>query len=405
LPESELAIGGRYVLEAAVGGGGMGVVYRARDLILDRVVAVKLLRADTAAEPGLRDQFLREARLAAKLTHPRIVAVYDSGEHVFEDQAGSQVRPYLVMEFVEGESLGQLLRRDGPVSLDRAIEVVGGVLSGLAHAHEKGLVHRDIKPDNILVEPSGLVKVVDFGIARIAGQPASASSDGINAFGTAFYMSPEQSQTSNVDNRSDLYSVGCVLYEMVTGRPPFLGETPYLTVVRHLTENAVPPSDLVPGLSANLDAIIARAMAKEPALRYQSAAQFLTDLGRVAVGLTPSAAVLLPAQVLAPPVLPMPPPPVPSPAPLPAAVCPPSAAVSSPAAVAMPIGRSQRFASLVVVGVLALALFGYLLLVWWLGRASNDNPLIGSLPAAQMAAVTIQIDPASVVPDWRLAAV
>jgi eukaryotic-like serine/threonine-protein kinase len=264
-------LGGRYALGAMLGSGGMGQVYRARDRVLERTVAVKVLSAAATQDLELVARFGREARAAAALHHPNIVTVFDSG-------ADSDLQ-YLVMEYVEGQSLAGLLRREGVLEPRRAAEVGRQVCQALAAAHAAGLVHRDIAPGNVLVDPAGRVKVADFGIAKLAAA-TTMTGDGM-VLGTAAYLAPEQAQGRPVDGRSDLYSLGCVLYELVTGAPPFAGDSPVAVAARQLTEPPIPPSDRNPRVGAAFEAVVLTALAKEPAGRYQSAAAMAQDLDRV----------------------------------------------------------------------------------------------------------------------------
>jgi hypothetical protein len=263
-------LAGRYALGAPLGAGGMGQVYRARDRVLERTVAVKVLSPAATQDRELVARFGREARAAAALHHPNIVAVFDSGAH------GDL--PYLVMEYVDGQSLARLLRQEGMLEPRRAAEVGRQVCQALAAAHAAGLVHRDITPGNLLVDPAGLVKVADFGIAKLAAA-TTMTGDGM-LLGTAAYLSPEQAQGRPVDGRSDLYALGCVLYELVTGAPPFAGDSSVAVAARQVTEQPIPPSDRNPRVSPALEAVVLTALAKQPAARYQSAAAMAQDLDR-----------------------------------------------------------------------------------------------------------------------------
>jgi eukaryotic-like serine/threonine-protein kinase len=263
-------LGGRYALGALVGAGGMGQVYRARDRVLQRTVAVKVLSAAATQDLELVARFGREARAAAALNHPNIVTVFDSG-------ADGDLH-YLVTEYVEGQSLAGLLRQEGVLEPRRAAEVGRLVCQALAAAHAAGLVHRDITPGNVLVDPVGVVKVADFGIAKLA---AATTMTGDKVLGTAAYLAPEQAQGRSVDGRSDLYALGCVLYALVTGAPPFAGDSPVAVAARQVTEQPVPPSERNPRVGAALEAVILTALAKDPADRYQSAATMAQDLDRI----------------------------------------------------------------------------------------------------------------------------
>src|SRR5579875_568358 len=282
-------LGGRYELDGVVGRGGMAEVYRARDLRLDRVVAVKTLREDLARDQTFQARFRREAQSAASLNHPSIVAVYDTGE----DTSGPAHVPFIVMEYVDGRTIRDLLRDDRRLLPERALEITDGVLRALDYSHRNGIVHRDIKPGNVMLTRSGEIKVMDFGIARAVADTQATMTQTAQVIGTAQYLSPEQARGERVDARSDLYSVGCLLYELLTGRPPFLGDSPVAIAYQHVREAPVPPSRLDPELPAWADAIVLRAMAKDPAARYQSAAEMRSDIQRALSGY-PVAAQLRP---------------------------------------------------------------------------------------------------------------
>jgi eukaryotic-like serine/threonine-protein kinase len=273
-------LGGRYELDGIVGRGGMAEVFRARDIRLDRVVAVKTLREDLARDATFQARFRREAQSAASLNHPSIVAVYDTGE----DNSGSSHVPYIVMEYVDGRTLRDLLRDDRRLLPERALEITDGVLRALDYSHRHGIVHRDIKPGNVMLTRTGEVKVMDFGIARAVSDAQATMTQTAQVIGTAQYLSPEQARGERVDARSDLYSTGCLLYELLTGRPPFLGDSPVAIAYQHVRENPVPPSHLDPEIPPWADSIVLRAMAKDPAQRYQSAADMRTDIQRALSG-------------------------------------------------------------------------------------------------------------------------
>jgi serine/threonine-protein kinase len=273
-------LGGRYELDGIVGRGGMAEVFRARDIRLDRVVAVKTLRDDLARDATFQARFRREAQSAASLNNPSIVAVYDTGEDMSEP---SHV-PYIVMEYVDGRTLRDLLRDDRRLLPERALEITDGVLRALDYSHRSGIVHRDIKPGNVMLTRSGEVKVMDFGIARAVSDAQATMTQTAQVIGTAQYLSPEQARGERVDARSDLYSTGCLLYELLTGRPPFLGDSPVAIAYQHVRENPVPPSRLDPEIPPWADSIVLKAMAKDPAQRYQSAAEMRTDIQRALSG-------------------------------------------------------------------------------------------------------------------------
>jgi serine/threonine-protein kinase len=273
-------LGGRYELDGIVGRGGMAEVYRARDLRLDRVVAVKTLREDLARDQTFQARFRREAQSAASLNHPSIVAVYDTGE----DSTSMSHVPFIVMEYVDGRTIRDLLRDDRRLLPERALEITDGVLRALDYSHRAGIVHRDIKPGNVMLNRQGEIKVMDFGIARAVADTQATMTQTAQVIGTAQYLSPEQARGERVDARSDLYSVGCLLYELLTGRPPFMGDSPVSIAYQHVREAPVPPSRVDPELPAWADAIVLRAMEKDPAERYQSAAEMRSDIQRALSG-------------------------------------------------------------------------------------------------------------------------
>src|SRR6266478_7138915 len=279
-------LGDRYELDGVVGRGGMAEVYRARDLRLDRVVAVKTLREDLARDQTFQARFRREAQSAASLNHPSIVAVYDTGE----DSTSMSHVPFIVMEFVDGRTIRDLLRDDRRLLPERALEITDGVLRALDYSHRHGIVHRDIKPGNVMLNRQGEIKVMDFGIARAVADTQATMTQTAQVIGTAQYLSPEQARGERVDARSDLYSVGCLLYELLTGRPPFMGDSPVAIAYQHVRENPVPPSRVDPELPAWADAIVLRAMEKDPADRYQTAGDMRADLQRAASGMPIAAA-------------------------------------------------------------------------------------------------------------------
>jgi eukaryotic-like serine/threonine-protein kinase len=273
-------LGGRYELDGIVGRGGMAEVYRARDLRLDRIVAVKTLREDLARDQTFQARFRREAQSAASLNHPSIVAVYDTGE----DNTGNSHVPFIVMEFVDGRTIRDLLRDDRRLLPERALEITDGVLRALDYSHRAGIVHRDIKPGNVMLNRQGEIKVMDFGIARAVADTQATMTQTAQVIGTAQYLSPEQARGERVDSRSDLYSVGCLLYELLTGRPPFTGDSPVAIAYQHVRENPIPPSRVDPDLPRWADAIVLRAMEKDPANRYQTAAEMRSDIQRALSG-------------------------------------------------------------------------------------------------------------------------
>ncbi len=274
-------LGGRYELDGIVGRGGMAEVFRARDIRLDRIVAVKTLRDDLARDQTFQARFRREAQSAASLNHPSIVAVYDTGE----DMVGHTPVPYIVMEYVDGRTLRDLLRDDRRLLPERALEITDGVLRALDYSHRNGIVHRDIKPGNVMLTRTGDVKVMDFGIARAVSDAQATMTQTAQVIGTAQYLSPEQARGERVDARSDLYSTGCLLYELLTGRPPFTGDSPVAIAYQHVRENPIPPSRVDPEIPPWADSIVLKAMAKDPGDRYQSAGEMRNDIQRALQGM------------------------------------------------------------------------------------------------------------------------
>lgn len=279
----------RYELGEIVGFGGMSEVYRARDMRLHRDVAVKVLRADLARDPRFYLRFRREAKNAAALSHPAIVAVYDTGEA----RTDAGILPYIVMEYVEGVSLRDVVDADGPMPPRRALEIVADAALALDFSHQNGIIHRDVKPANIMISNAGAVKVMDFGIAHAVADAGNRMTQTAAVIGTAQYLSPEQARGEKVDARSDVYSLGCVLYEILTGEAPFVGDSPVAVAYQHVREDALPPSRKHAGISPELDAVVLKALAKNPENRYQSAADMRADLIRVHSGQTPTAPKVL----------------------------------------------------------------------------------------------------------------
>ena len=278
----------RYELGDTLGYGGMSEVHRGLDKRLGRDVAVKVLRADLARDPQFQMRFRREAQNAAALNHPAIVAIYDTGE--VESDFGPL--PYIVMEYVEGQTLREIVKTSGPMSQQRVIEVMADVCAALDFSHKHNIIHRDVKPANIMINRSGAVKVMDFGIARALGEGQNMTQTAA-VIGTAQYLSPEQARGEAVDARSDVYAAGCVLFELLTGEPPFTGDTPVAVAYQHVREEPRSPSEVNPEVTPALDAIVLKALSKNPVNRYQSAAEMRADLVRVRSGQQPLAPVVM----------------------------------------------------------------------------------------------------------------
>jgi len=296
---AEHRLGGRYELGRTLGYGGMAEVFYGRDIRLGREVAVKVLRADLARDPSFLARFRREAQAAASLNHPAIVSVYDTGEDHLDPPRGPLV-PYIVMEYVDGRTLQDILHDHGRVLPARALEIVADVCDALEFSHRAGIVHRDVKPGNVMVTRTGEVKVMDFGIARALAAAAGTATQTAAVVGTAQYLSPEQARGEHVDARSDVYSTGCLLYELLCGTPPFTGDSPVAVAYQHVRQNAVPPSAYDAELTGAMDAIVLKAMAKNPANRYQSAEEMRADLRRALAGIPVEATPLLSPGVLDP---------------------------------------------------------------------------------------------------------
>ncbi|SDK26687.1 serine/threonine protein kinase [Actinopolyspora mzabensis] len=279
----------RYEIEDALGYGGMSEVHRGRDVRLGRDVAVKVLRADLARDPTFQLRFRREAQNAAALNHPAIVAVYDTGETDSENGP----LPYIVMEYVNGRTLRDIVKTEGPLAPRRAMEVMADASAALDFSHRHGIVHRDVKPANIMITDSGAVKVMDFGIARAVADGQAAVTQTAAVIGTAQYLSPEQARGETVDARSDVYASGCVLYELLCGEPPFTGDSPVAVAYQHVREQPGKPSDVNQQVPGELDAVILKALSKNPENRYESAAEMRTDLVRVLSGQRPKAPLVM----------------------------------------------------------------------------------------------------------------
>ncbi|MEI7056359.1 Stk1 family PASTA domain-containing Ser/Thr kinase [Nocardioides sp. CCNWLW239] len=274
-------LAGRYEVGELLGRGGMAEVRKGTDHRLGRVVAIKRLRIDLASDATFQARFRREAQSSAKLNHPSIVSVYDTGEEKSDDGVA---QPYIVMEYVAGRTLRDVLREGRKILPERALEISSDVLNALDYSHRNGIIHRDIKPGNVMLTPAGDVKVMDFGIARALNDAQSTMTQTAAVVGTAQYLSPEQARGEQVDARSDVYSAGCLLYELLTGRPPFVGDSPVSVAYQHVREHAQPPSVHDPSLPRELDAIVMKSLAKRVEDRYQSAQAMRTDIERYLAG-------------------------------------------------------------------------------------------------------------------------
>jgi eukaryotic-like serine/threonine-protein kinase len=273
-------LGERYELGAMIGTGGMADVYLAQDVRLNRQVAIKILRSDLARDPSFVTRFNKEALSVAALNNPGIVSVYDSGK----EDSPSGAMPYIVMEYVEGKTLRELVNKGERFALNRAVEITEGILIALQYSHKNGIIHRDIKPGNIMITDNGDVKVMDFGIARALADTGATMTSTWNIIGTAQYLSPEQATGTQADARSDLYSVGCLLYELLAGKPPFTGDTPVAIAYQHVSAPLVPITEIQEGLDMALNAFFSIALAKDANERYQSANAMLKDLKKLVKG-------------------------------------------------------------------------------------------------------------------------
>jgi beta-lactam-binding protein with PASTA domain/predicted Ser/Thr protein kinase len=274
-------LGGRYQVGELLGYGGMAEVHRGRDLRLGRDVAIKTLRTDLARDATFQMRFRREAQNAASLNHPAIVAVYDTGEE--RGPAGEEL-PYIVMEFVNGRTLKEVLAAEGRLMPRRALEITADICAALEFSHRHGIIHRDIKPGNVMLTQTGQVKVMDFGIARALASGATTMTQTSAVIGTAQYLSPEQARGEPVDARSDVYASGCVLFELVCGHPPFVGDNPVSVAYQHVREDPRPPSSSNRDVTPEIDAVVLKALAKNPLNRYQSAGEMRADVMRAAAG-------------------------------------------------------------------------------------------------------------------------
>jgi serine/threonine-protein kinase len=282
-------LAGRYRLGELIGRGGMSNVYSGRDERLGRQVAIKLLKSSLAGDAVFRTRFRQEAQAASRMAHPTIVRVFDAGEERIVEPGGFEgIVPFIVMEFVEGNLLKDVIREDGPLDSAEAIRITEGILTALEYSHRAGVVHRDIKPGNVMITHGGQVKVMDFGIARAISDSSATVAQTTAILGTAQYFSPEQARGESVDARTDLYSTGVVLFELLTGQPPFTGETPVAVAYQHVSEMPVAPSSINPLVSPAIDQVVLHSLAKDRFARFQSAGEFRTDLETAGSGKIPS---------------------------------------------------------------------------------------------------------------------
>ncbi|GAB2579959.1 serine/threonine protein kinase [Paractinoplanes abujensis] len=274
-------LGGRYQVGELLGYGGMAEVHRGRDLRLGRDVAIKMLRTDLARDATFQERFRREAQNSAALNHPAIVAVYDTGEEI--SSTGEKL-PFIVMEFVNGRTLKEVLAQEQRIPTRRALEMIADICAALEFSHRHGIIHRDIKPGNVMITQNGQVKVMDFGIARALASGATTMTQTSAVIGTAQYLSPEQARGESVDARSDVYAAGCVLFELLVGHPPFVGDSPVSVAYQHVREEPKAPSDINHEVPPDVDAIVLKALAKNPMNRYQSAQEMRADALRAVAG-------------------------------------------------------------------------------------------------------------------------
>ncbi|HHW43609.1 MAG TPA: Stk1 family PASTA domain-containing Ser/Thr kinase, partial [Desulfotomaculum sp.] len=282
-------LGNRYEILEQLGGGGMAIVYKGRDTFLNRLVTIKMLRPEFSSDQDFTRRFRREAQAVASLSHPHIVSIYDVGQ-----EEGVQ---YLVMEYVDGEDLKTLIRREGALDAERAVQIALQVLEALEHAHENNIVHRDIKPHNILLTKSGRAKLTDFGIAREATAATVTQTDTI--VGSVHYLSPEQARGEVAGPKSDIYSLGVVLYEMLTGTVPFAGDSPISVAIKHIQEEPEPPSRRNPAIPPALEQVVLRALAKNPGQRFASAREMAIHLEDIFRGNAEEATRFIPVDEMA----------------------------------------------------------------------------------------------------------
>jgi len=376
MSDDQLVLGGRYLVGETIGQGGMATVYQGRDLRLGRTVAIKMLRPDLARDPAFHSRFRREAQAAAGLNAPSVVAVYDTGE----DQVDGLTVPYIVMELVPGQTVRDLLRSGQKLMPRRCLEIVDGVLDALDYSHRNGIIHRDVKPANVMLTPDGSVKVMDFGIARAVADVSSTITQTAAVLGTAQYLSPEQAQGGSVDARSDVYSSGCLLYELLSGRPPFVGDSAVAVAYQHVRETPPPPSAFNAELTPDADAIVMKALAKNPDNRYQSAREMRDDIDRALAGIP----------VTAPPVL------------TEAATTQLSAVTTTIPATGgdSPPGRGRRARQFMVLGLVVAVVVGVLgFAAYALFGAGQQKVVVPNLQGLTLSEATTKITEANLVLD------
>ena len=395
-------LGGRYELGSVLGRGGMAEVRRARDIRLGREVAVKRLRLDLAGDAMFQKRFRREAQSAAGLNHHNIVAVYDTGEEL---EPGTDVEvPYIVMELVVGHTLRDILRGGRKILPEKALEMTQQVLDALQYSHQAGIIHRDIKPANVMLTGSGRIKVMDFGIARAVADTSASMTQTAAVIGTAQYLSPEQARGETVDNRSDIYAAGCLLYELLVGRPPFQGDSPVSVAYQHVRETPVPPSELDPVITPEMDAITLKALAKDRTQRYQTAKEMRDDIGRLLDGDQVQAVAPVPVPDSAGPTQVVPATVLALPSPL-TATTPVVAVTDAPRRAVTYQERPRPRTAAAVVVTLALALVAGLLGgLWWLNRAPTPRAVTVSVP--QVLSMTVEnatqtLESAGLKPDVK----
>ena len=382
MTEFPQVLAGRYEIRDLIGRGGMAEVHLGYDKRLSRIIAIKLLRSDIAGDPTFQARFRREAQSAAALNHPTIVAVYDSGEEEITTPNGStRSVPYIVMEYVEGHTVRELLGDGEAVPIPEAVEITTGVLDALEYSHRAGIVHRDIKPGNIMLTSTGAVKVMDFGIARAMEDSSATVTQTHAVVGTAQYLSPEQARGEIVDARSDLYSTGCLLYELLTGQPPFTGDSAVAIAYQHVREIPKPPSSLAADVPESLDRVVLKALAKTRDDRYQDAAHMRTELLAAERGMAVSApatdtwqsTTAMPSATAPSPAVPAPPP----------SAAPPQAGPEKAAEDKRPRRRWWVWLFLIILLILAGTLIGMALS----GRFPGGKPSPTPSPTATAATV------------------